>query len=205
MCSGASSLLGKRGTPARPAQAHARRILGKGSMRPYFALFFCQLLSDSSARCLPFKSDLQPQGETNQVLQLFKECKHHSILWRLEDFLFQFQFQFQFVVALFHHTLTQTNDFFSSFARLIWCGLDFEAVVYNFMSLFTPLFSFPDQIFVLQHFPNCKAARIIKLSFTHIMASRSCSDFKNPGNLQIISELHWTLDKDLNIALQDLR
>ena len=80
MCSGASSLLGKRGTPARPAQAHARRILGKGSMRPYFALFFCQLLSDSSARCLPFKSDLQPQGETNQVLQLFKECKHHSLL-----------------------------------------------------------------------------------------------------------------------------
>ena len=80
MCSGASSLLGKRGTPNGPAQAHARRILGKGSMRPYFALFFCQLLSDSSARCLPFKSDLQPQGETNQVLQLFKECKHHSLL-----------------------------------------------------------------------------------------------------------------------------
>ena len=65
ICSVASPLLGKRGTPNCPAQAHARRILGKGSMRPYFALFFCQLLSDSSARCLPFKSDLQPKGEAN--------------------------------------------------------------------------------------------------------------------------------------------
>ena len=56
-----------------------------------------------------------------------------------------------------------------------FCG----RVVYNFMSLFTPLFSFPDQIFVLQHFPNCKAARIIKLSFTHSMARRSCSALLN--------------------------
>ena len=86
-----------------------------------------------------------------------------------------------FVSALLHHTFTQTTDYFLCFARLFWCGLDFEAVVYNFMSLFTPLFSFPDQIFVLQHFPNCKAARIINLSFTQIMASRSCSEFQNPN------------------------
>ena len=142
------------------------------------------------------------------MLQSFKECKHPSLLWRLEDFLFHFQFEFQFVIALFHHTLTQTTDYFSRFAQLFWCGLYFEAVVYNFMSLFTPLFSFPDQIFVLQHFPNCKAARIINLSLTHIMASWSCSEFKysnprNPGNLQIISGLHWKRIKRLHTRTKD--
>ena len=167
LCSVASLLLGRGNSPtSRPGTCP--RILFKGVDSGADAAIFAHFLL--SSRDAPFKASPSHSNEicsqsTNRTC-ISRNFKQREV-WSNQDCVNCFRICHLRLIKL---TVKSTKSIFAFKLRAILSHFTFEAILYNFMSHFTPLFSCSDQIFVLQHFSNWRLPPlIINLSLTHIM------------------------------------
>ena len=168
LCSVASLLLGRGNSPtSRPGTCP--RILFKGVDSGADAAIFAHFLL--SSRDAPFKASPSHSNEicsqsTNRtcISRNFKQGE----VWSNQDCVSS---AFASVIFVWSNWLSRAPKASLRFTlRAILSHFTFEAILYNVMSHFTPLFSCSDQIFVLQHFSNWRLPPlIINLSLTHIM------------------------------------